>query len=109
MAVTDSSAPRASATRSFTISIAPIAVRTTSLPKGTVARKYAATLRAYGGKAPLAWKVKSGSLPRGLSLAKSGAISGKPTNAWTYRFTVQVTDAAGHRATATLTIVVRRA
>jgi len=109
VAVTDSSVPRASATRTFTISIAPIAVRTTSLPKGTVGRKYAAALRAYGGKTPLAWKVKSGALPPGLSLARSGAISGKPTKAGTYRFTVQVTDAAGHRATATLTIVVRRA
>ena len=109
IAVTDSSAPRGSATRTFTITVAPIAVRTTALPKGTVARKYAATLRAYGGKTPLSWKVTFGSLPRGLSLARSGAISGRPTKAGTFRFTVRVTDAAGHRASATLTIVVRRA
>ena len=45
------------------------------------------------GTAPLAWKITSGKLPDGLTLNKeTGEISGKPTKAGTFTFTVQVTN-----------------
>jgi hypothetical protein len=44
----------------------------------------------------LAWALASGSLPPGLSLnSSSGLISGTPTTAGSYVFTVQVSNAYG--------------
>jgi hypothetical protein len=69
-------------------------VTTSSLPTGTVGSRYVADLAASGGNPPYAWSLlaDSGSLPPGLKLKKSGAITGKPTAAGTYTFTVVVTD-----------------
>ena len=55
------------------------------------------------GPTPFAWKVVSGKLPAGLSLAKffgveSTEITGTPTKAVTRTFTVRVTDGAGAQA-----------
>jgi hypothetical protein len=107
VAATDSSAPTVSASRQFTITIAPIAVRTSKLPSGVVGKKYAAKLAAYGGKSQLAWTLTSGKLPTGLSLARSGAVAGKPSKAGTYHFTVRATDSAHKKASKALTIVVK--
>jgi hypothetical protein len=72
---------------------ADLAVTTTSLPNGSLATAYSATLAATGGTTPYAWSVASGSLPPGLSLnAQTGAIAGTPTTAGTYAFTAAVTD-----------------
>jgi hypothetical protein len=56
-------------------------VTTTSLPAGWVGHKYAATLTAAGGTAPLSWTLTGGTLPAGLTLSTEGAISGSPTAA----------------------------
>lgn len=56
----------------------PVVV-TTSLPAGSVGAAYATNLQASGGTAPYVWSIESGSLPAGLSLSASGAISGTPT------------------------------
>lgn len=58
---------------------AAISITISSLPAGQVGHAYAATLTASGGKAPLSWSVTSGTLPTGLTLASTGAISGTPT------------------------------
>lgn len=106
-AVTDASTPKATASKRLTIRIAPLAVRTTSLPVARVGKKYAVRLKAYGGKKPLRWKKSAGKLPRGLKLTRSGSFSGKPTKAGSYRITVTVTDAAHKAATRKLVIVVK--
>jgi uncharacterized protein (TIGR03437 family) len=63
------------------------------LPSGAVGSAYAQTLAAAGGTAPYAYAVIAGFLPAGLNI--SGAqITGTPTSAGTYFFTIQVTDAA---------------
>ena len=54
-------------------------------------------LFATGGFGTYTWSV-DGDLPLGLELAEDGTISGKPTEAGTYRFTVSVTDAESRRA-----------
>jgi hypothetical protein len=47
----------------------------------------------YGGAQPQAWSVISNSLPPNLSLnSTNGEISGTPTKAGTYQFTLRVTD-----------------
>ena len=84
----------------------PVCVTTTTLPDGTVTVPYSAKLTAVGGTAPYTWSVVSGSLPPGLALAANGTVSGTPTKAGTYDFTVKVTDAKGQTATQALTIVI---
>jgi len=59
---------------------------------------YWAALTATGGRPPYRWSVSSGTLPKGLHLARAtGVISGAPKVSGTYTFTVTVVD---HRAAA---------
>jgi hypothetical protein len=74
----------------------PLVITTQSLPAATVGVPYSATLTATGGIPPYTWTVISGSLPPGLSLSSAGVISGTPTTAGTYNFTVQVIDPLGN-------------
>ena len=64
-----------------------------------VGSAYVATLRATGGVVPRTWKIlggRPGSLPKGLKLnARTGRISGTPTQSGTFRLRVQVTDKLG--------------
>jgi hypothetical protein len=96
--VTDSTTPTAetaAAAFSGTVATAPSpAITTTSLPSGTVGAGYSTTLHASNGTPPYFWEMTSGSLPSGLSLSTGGVISGSPTTAATFSFTVEVTDSA---------------
>ncbi len=74
-----------------------LTITTTSLPDGIVGTAYTTTsITATGGSGSYTWSISSGSLPAGLSLGASGTpsttISGTPTTANTYTFTVRVTD-----------------
>lgn len=65
---------------------------------GNVGVAYASSLVASGGKAPYTYSISAGSLPPGLVLASSGAITGVPTAAGVYSFTAKVTDSTGGTA-----------
>lgn len=83
---------------------------TASLPSGTVGSAYSAGLTASGGTLPYTWSVTSGTLPAGLTLTSaSGVISGTPTTAQTYNFTVQANDSAAHVCSKALAIMVSSA
>lgn len=69
-------------------------ITTITLPNGTVGTAYNQTLIA-DGTAPITWKVTGGDLPDGLSLSEDGVLSGTPTTADTYNFTVTATNNAG--------------
>jgi M6 family metalloprotease-like protein len=58
---------------------------------------YTAACTASGGAPPYAWSISAGSLPAGLAL-NSGVVSGTPTAAGPYSFTVRVMDAASQSA-----------
>jgi hypothetical protein len=90
--VADASTPKNTATKTFTITIAPMTITTTSLPTGKAGYYYNQTLKVSGGKAGYTWIVTSGALPRGIRLATGGTLSGIPTAAGSYTFTVRVTD-----------------
>jgi large repetitive protein len=66
-----------------------------SLNAGTVGTAYSETIAAVNGVSPYTFAVSSGSLPAGCSLNTStGVISGTPTTAATYTFSIQVTDSS---------------
>lgn len=53
------------------------------------------TYSISGGEAPLTVTVRDGSLPPGLEVSSAGVLSGTPTLAGTYAFTLRVTGANG--------------
>jgi len=65
-------------------------------PAGEVNVSYSDQLTVTGGTSPYTWSVSSGTLPPGLTLgASTGLLSGTPTTAGTYSFTVKVIDHSG--------------
>ncbi|MBI5681846.1 MAG: putative Ig domain-containing protein [Deltaproteobacteria bacterium] len=81
--------------RSLTIVVNPNPPRivTEFLAYGKVQEAYpSTTLGATGGKPPYSWTKTSGNLPSGLGLNATGTITGTPTQAGTYSFTIRVTD-----------------
>ena len=90
---------------SLTVLAVP-AVSTTTLPNGQVAVAFSQTLAVAGGTAPYTWSVSGGNLPGGLTLSAAGVISGTPTAAGTFNFTVRVRDANNVAATQALSVTV---
>lgn len=74
------------------------------LPAGTVGVSYSTQLSVINGVLPYSWSIISGALPAGLTLDIDGLISGTPTAAGIFSFTVRITDAAGTTDTQTLTL-----
>ena len=71
-------------------------IATTALPDGAVGVPYSAALQTSGESGNVAWTLISGDLPDGLDLAQSaGIISGVPTEAGRYAFTVRAAEANG--------------
>jgi hypothetical protein len=70
----------------------PLTISSSSVPGGEVDLGYAASLVASGGESASTktWSVSGGALPPGLALASDGHISGTPTTAGAYDFTVTV-------------------
>ena len=82
-------------------------ITTPSLPAGAVASPYQAQVAATGGATPYVWSLASGNLPAGLSLnAGTGAVTGTPTAAGTFSFTVAATDAQSRAAQRVFSIAV---
>jgi hypothetical protein len=88
----------------------PIIPSTTLFP-GNVNVAYQAPVSAAGGDAPFTWTVLSGALPTGLALNGSTSaatyITGTPTAAGTYTFTLQSTDTMSRVAQVALTMVIK--
>jgi hypothetical protein len=70
-------------------------ITTTSLPDGTVGDTYTATLAATSDTS-VTWTVDAGNLPDGLTLSAAGVISGTPTVAGTFSFTVKATNSSAY-------------
>jgi hypothetical protein len=70
------------------------------LTRGTMGISYSHQLQRLGGGQPFTWALDSGTLPTGLTIgATTGIISGTPTAAGTFTFTVKITDAGQMTAT----------
>ncbi len=76
-----------------------------NVPAAEVNKSYNYTAIATGGSKPYTWSATG--LPPGLSInASSGTISGTPTTAGTYTFTITVTDNLNHSANRSICLVV---
>jgi len=84
----------------------PISITTPSLAEAIQGLSYGQQLEATGGSGPYSWLLAAGSLPLGLTLTPSGAISGTPAAPGTSSFRIRVTDTGGRTATADLTLSV---
>ncbi|CAG0965474.1 hypothetical protein PLCT2_01009 [Planctomycetaceae bacterium] len=76
-----------------------LTIVTTTLPNGVIGAAYSGTITAQNGTGPYTWSLASGTLPTGLTLntAATGlttSITGTPTAAGVFTFTVQVADSA---------------
>jgi uncharacterized repeat protein (TIGR02543 family) len=72
-----------------------------------VGQAYSGQVRVIGGMMPMHWSITTGTLPPGLTLSNQGVISGTPTRAGSYNFTVKVTDSNDHASSRKLTIAVK--
>ena len=84
------------ASSSVTVDVTGLRIKDATLPTGTRSVSYSTQLTGAGGTGPYTFSELSGSnpLPPNLRLSSSGAITGKPTTAGTYTFTIQVKDSS---------------
>ena len=83
--------------RSYAVTMAcqTINVNPSTLPNGTVGQSYHKSISASGGSSPYNFIVSNGSLPPGLTLSSSGSVSGTPSSAGSFTFTVLTKDRFG--------------
>ncbi|PPT18274.1 autotransporter outer membrane beta-barrel domain-containing protein [Xanthomonas arboricola] len=94
--VTATDANTFTATQAYALTVAGpnLALPASTLPAGTAGQAYAATIAsATGGTAPYSYALTGGVLPAGVVVdAATGALSGTPTVAGTFNFTLTVSD-----------------
>jgi hypothetical protein len=91
-----------------------IQIQTTQIPNAILKDSYSAVISASGGCTPYKWQVSSGTLPTGVTMKTSSSttsvtLSGKPSKAATYSFTLSATGCGGHAAKASYKVVVQSA
>ncbi|MGH7745397.1 MAG: kelch repeat-containing protein, partial [Candidatus Dormibacteria bacterium] len=92
--------PSATATQAFTLTLVPFFNGNTpnTLPNATESASYTQNITATGGVPPFNFQLSSGSVPPGLSLTTVSPtvahVSGIPTSAGTFNFTVQGSDSS---------------
>jgi hypothetical protein len=94
--VTATDAAANTGTRAYTGTIGSATVGLTitppTLPAITVGVPFSQTITATGGTAPYSFAITAGELPAGLTFTADGLLSGTPTTAQAYAFTVTATD-----------------
>lgn len=104
---TDSTSTQGTAIVTVQVTYAPLNITNSqTLTNAVQSYTYYGLLGASGGKTPYAWSIPVGSLPPGLVLSNTGAISGTPISLGTFNFTTKVSDAAGASTSQTTTLYV---
>ncbi len=106
VAVTD--AFNVTASRTVNLVIAAQPTLTFATPNaGQIGVAYSTTFEVTGGTTPLTWSIAAGSLPPGLTLnTATGVLSGTPTTAGSYPFTVAVVDAFNQTTSRAVTLII---
>ena len=102
--VTDSQTTAITVTKSFILDVtaAPLTVSAATLIATTVGTSTSRLFAATGGIKPYTWTLASGTLPPGLTLnTATGYLTGTPTTAGSFSFTVKATDSQAVPYTAT--------
>jgi hypothetical protein len=77
-----------------------------SLPDAILSQVYTQTIAAVRGSAPVTFTLTAGALPAGLALSPTGSLSGVPSSAGPYSFTLRATDTSGLFAVQTFSLQV---
>jgi hypothetical protein len=108
--VTDSGTPTQStsqATANFVVAPATLTLTCSASSQDIVGTAYPGNCNAGGGTVPYTYSFSAGSIPNGLSVNPSnGVISGTPTTAGIFTFTVKVADSGIQTATQQLTVTI---
>ncbi len=103
---TDSSGP--TGTQNYSIAIAPgapkLTLTSTASAMSQVGQAYSQTNVASGGTTAYSYSLSAGSLPAGTTINTStGTVSGAPTAAGAFSYTIKATDSGSPQQTATQT------
>jgi hypothetical protein len=98
------------ARQTFTITINPvrplvITNDSSTMWPGTAGTAYNGGFSADGGTRPYRWSIAAGQLPPGIRLSDNN-LSGTPTTAGTFTFTVKVTDNSGQQTSRQFTLTI---
>ena len=103
---TDSGGNAGSQAYSITI-YTPVTVNPGSLPNGSVGTSYSQSFSASGGTGTgYSYSVSSGAIPAGLTLSSTGALTGTPTTAAAYSFTIRAIDSGGNSGTRAYSVTI---
>ncbi len=93
---------------SYTLQVATpvVVVNPTTLANATAGSNYSDTVTATGAVAPYSFSVTAGTLPPGMVLGPTGALSGTPTAAGNFSFTITASDAHGQTGSRPYTMTV---
>jgi hypothetical protein len=97
--------PDATVTDTIKVSGAPATIAGTPAPGG-VGESYSQTFLVTGDPAPVVTRV-GGTLPPGVTISPTGHLSGTPTTAGTFRFTLAASNGVGPAATRTVSLLIR--
>jgi hypothetical protein len=79
-------------------------ITTGNLPQAQQGSAYSEVFAATGGTTPYSWSISAGTPPSGLTMSSNGDLSGMPTSAGTFNFTVMVADASNKTATGNFSV-----
>lgn len=106
---TNASGTSGIATASITVVAEPLSLAPAAgaLPAGIASKAYSQTFSTGGGTASSTFIASA--LPAGLSMSAQGVLSGTPSAAGSYSFTVTATDSAAATVSATYTLTIAAA
>ncbi|HEU0120355.1 MAG TPA: putative Ig domain-containing protein [Bryobacteraceae bacterium] len=83
----------------------PLEVGNPVLPGAALGVPYSQQINISGGRAPYTFRIL-GSMPPGLTLSPAALLSGTPTAAGIYSFSLEITDVAGQTILKTISVTV---
>jgi CSLREA domain-containing protein len=105
--VTATNGTNESGSRPYTLTVDPaVVVSPATLPTGEVGSPYNQTISASGPPGRFSFAVTTGTLPTGLGLSSGGTLSGTPTAAGTFMFTVTATNSTNESGSQAYTLTV---
>jgi len=101
----------ATGSQAFTVTInSAVVITTTTLPNSTVNQPgYSQTISATGGTGAKTFATTAGTVPTGLTLSTAGVLSGTPTAAGSFTFTLTATDTVGATGSQAFTVTINSA